>query len=271
MIWKVLFYKKIFIQKVEFLYIYNRMKKCTNINCISKGQILSFESFNKNKNSKDGYSSRCKDCIKQSVKASYLKNKEYYIKDNTERNKKWKNENPLEYKELRNKWNEDYKNKEYWKEYYKNNIEKFKEYNKKEEIKTKRNKKWKEKYKNDINFKLKEIIRSNFHSFFKDKGKTKTHSFSKIVNYSYKDLKIHLENNFRKGMNWDNFGDLWEIHHIKPQNIFNPSNEKEIKECWDINNLIPLWKTTEISKQMNDNIPGNRNITKNQIYNPNKI
>jgi len=260
----------ILIQKVETLYIYNKMKSCSNINCISKGEILSLDFFNKNKSSKDGYSSRCKNCVKQSVKASYLKNKEYYIKDNVERQKKWKNENPLEYKELRDKWNEDYKNKEYWKEYYQNNVEKFKEYSKKEEVVNKRNERWKNRYKTDVNFKLKEIMRANFHSFFKDKGKTKNHSFNEIVNYSYDDLKIHLENNFRKGMNWDNFGEMWEIHHIKPQNLYNPSNEQDIKECWDINNLFPLWKTTEIAILMGDNILGNRNIKKNKIYNPNK-
>lgn len=246
------------------------MKKCSNIKCISKGEILPLDSFNKNKSSKDGYHYRCKNCAKQSVKTSYLKNKEYYVKDSVERQKNWKNKNPLEYKKLRNKWNEEYKNKEYWKEYYQNNKEKFKEYNKKEEVVNKRNERWRKRYQTDIIFKLKEIMRANFHSFFKDKGKTKNHSFSKIINYSYDDLKTHLQNNFREGMNWDNFGELWEIHHIKPQNLFNPSNKKDIKECWDVNNLIPLWKTTEISLLMGDNILGNRNITKNEIYNPNK-
>ena len=67
-------------------------------------------------------------------------------------------------------------------------------------------------------------------------------------------------------MNWENFGILWEIHHIKPQNMFNPLNELEVKECWDLNNLLPLWKTTEISKQMGDTIKGNRNIKKDEIY-----
>jgi hypothetical protein len=67
-------------------------------------------------------------------------------------------------------------------------------------------------------------------------------------------------------MTWENFGNLWEIHHIKPQNMFDPLNEQEVKECWDLNNLLPLWKTTEISEQMGDNLKGNRNLEKTKIY-----
>jgi len=50
--------------------------------------------------------------------------------------------------------------------------------------------------------------------------------------------------------------------------IFTINNEDEIKECWSLNNLFPLWKTTEISLQMGDNIKGSRNVSKTEIYNP---
>ena len=242
------------------------MKKCNNPNCINKNIYQSLENFNKNKNTKDSLSSRCKDCVKQSVKKAYYKNRDYYCKIETERYKKWKLQNPEKYKEQSKLWNEKYKNKGYWKEYYQDNKEKLNNKSKQKETKEKRNTRWKNRYKNDIKFKLKTIIQSNFHLFFKDKGLNKNISFNKIINYTYNDLVKYLETNFRPNMAWENFGKLWEIHHIKPQNMFNPLIEQEIKECWDLNNLLPLWKTTDISKQMGDTIKGNRNIGKNEIY-----
>ena len=71
-------------------------------------------------------------------------------------------------------------------------------------------------------------------------------------------------------MSWDNSGKLWEIHHIKPISWFNFDNTEELKECWSLDNLTPLWKTTEIAKQMGDDSIGNRNIKNTTIYNPNK-
>jgi hypothetical protein len=31
-------------------------------------------------------------------------------------------------------------------------------------------------------------------------------------------------------------------------------------------NILPLWKTTEISEQMGDNLKGNKNLEKTKIY-----
>lgn len=242
------------------------MKKCNNQNCELGNTFQPLENFNKNKNNKDGLSNRCKKCVKQSVKIAYLKNKEYYCKTESERNKIWKKQNPEKYKKQLEFWNEKYKNEGYWQNYYQNNKEKINNKYKQKDIKDKRNTKWRYKYKNNIEFKLKTLMQANFHLFFKDKGLNKNLSFNKIINYTYDDLIKYLERNFRTGMSWENFGKLWEIHHIKPQNMFNPLNKLEVKECWNLTNLLPLWKTTEMSKQMGDNIKGNRNIKKDEIY-----
>ena len=39
-----------------------------------------------------------------------------------------------------------------------------------------------------------------------------------IVGYSRENLKTHLENLFKDGMAWDNYG-KWEVDHIKPRSF----------------------------------------------------
>ena len=239
------------------------MKKCNNPQC-----NIQHPMFNRNQNNKDGLSNRCKECVKKSVKKSYLKKRKYYIKQETERYNKWKIDNPELYLIQSKKWNDKYLKEGYFKEYYQENKERLKMYSQQPEVRIRRNERWRERYKNDVDFRLQQLMKANFHLFFKDKGKSKHLSFSKVTDYTFQQLKTHLEKHFRKGMNWDNCGNLWEIHHITPQNLYDVTNEKAIKECWGLDNLIPLWKTTEISHKMGDTSIGNRNVPKDQKYKP---
>lgn len=70
-----------------------------------------------------------------------------------------------------------------------------------------------------------------------------------IVGYDIKKLKKHLESQFDKGMNWDNYGE-WEIDHIKPIASFNIRSyeDKDFKKCWSLENLRPLWKSENRSR-----------------------
>lgn len=244
------------------------MKKCNNKTCKSKGELLPYSEFSTNKQSKDGFHYRCRKCMRESVKSATNKKKDYYLEQSRLRSQKYRKDNPEKIKENSKKFNQLYKDKGYWKTHYQNNKQYYKEYSMREDVVERRKQRWKERYYTDEKFRLKELMKANFHSFFKDKGLTKNLSFSKIVNYTYTELKNHLENNFREGMSWDNIGELWEIHHIKPQSIFNPLNPDEVKECWGLDNLIPLWKTTQISQMMGDDVVGNRNVEKNKEYHP---
>jgi hypothetical protein len=255
------------IQETETPHIYNKnidMKKCNNPQCTTPEAL-----FSKNKNYKDNLHPRCKECVKKSVKVSMEKRKEYYAEQTKKHGKLWREANPEAYSENHRKSNDRLREIGYWKKYYQENKTRLSEYSQTEEVVEKRKARWRERYANDINFKLKELMKANFHLFFKDKGKNKHLSFSKVVGYTYEELRFHLEKNFRNGMDWGNFGELWEIHHVKPQNMFGVE-EEQVKECWKLNNLLPLWKTTEISHQMGDNTIGNRNVGKSEIYRPQK-
>lgn len=80
-------------------------------------------------------------------------------------------------------------------------------------------------------------------------GKQKKCVYENILGYKIKDLKIHLERQFTKNMNWQEFTDgNIHIDHIKPQSLFDLQNIDEIKECWSLENLQPLWAEDNIRK-----------------------
>ena len=68
--------------------------------------------------------------------------------------------------------------------------------------------------------------------------------WEKLLGYTLKELKNHIENQFNENMNWDNFGSYWWIDHIIPKSVYNYSNVKnnEFKKCWNLKNLRPLEK-----------------------------
>lgn len=78
------------------------------------------------------------------------------------------------------------------------------------------------------------------------KGNKNHITWLKFVNYSLEELKIHLENKFKTGMNWDNYGKYWHVDHIKPLSWFDLS--KEFKEAWKLSNLQPLEAEVNLSK-----------------------
>ena len=51
-------------------------------------------------------------------------------------------------------------------------------------------------------------------------------------------MKVHIENQFKDGMNWDNYGD-WHIDHIIPLKYDNPSLD-EVIERLHYTNTQPL-------------------------------
>lgn len=80
-----------------------------------------------------------------------------------------------------------------------------------------------------------------------------------ILDYDLEDLKEHLRNQFKPGMSFNNYGH-WHIDHIKPRSSFDISgiDDPELKECWALDNLQPLWAEENLSKH--DKIPNSANL-----------
>lgn len=80
--------------------------------------------------------------------------------------------------------------------------------------------------------------------------KNQTNSkYFEIVGYTCDQLKNHLEKQFTNDMSWKDFrnGKI-HIDHIKPQSLFNLKDINDIKECWSLDNLQPLWAKDNIRK-----------------------
>jgi hypothetical protein len=80
-------------------------------------------------------------------------------------------------------------------------------------------------------------------------GKKGRKSFS-LIGYTLEELKNHLENQFKEGMSWENYGE-WNIDHIIPISAFDITSAEDIdfKRCWDLSNLQPLWARDNFSKR----------------------
>lgn len=72
-----------------------------------------------------------------------------------------------------------------------------------------------------------------------------------LVGYTLDRLKKHLEKQFDKNMNWDNYGkDGWHIDHKIPKAVFNFTKleHRDFKRCWALKNLQPMWAEENYSK-----------------------
>lgn len=124
--------------------------------------------------------------------------------------------------------------KEQRRESYKNSFE----YRKKLK---ERHKKWRRnRLKTNLKFRLNLELSSSIRQSLK--GNKNGYHWEDLVDYKLKDLMIHLENQFKEGMNWNNRGD-WHIDHIIPKSRFkfNSYEDPQFKQCWSLENLQPLW------------------------------
>lgn len=94
-------------------------------------------------------------------------------------------------------------------------------------------------------FRLKDNLRSRTWNAFKNKGYRKNTKTQEMLGVDWEVAKKHIERQFKKGMNWDNYGE-WHIDHIIP--LASANTEERLKELCHYSNLQPLWAENNISK-----------------------
>lgn len=67
----------------------------------------------------------------------------------------------------------------------------------------------------------------------------------KTMNYfgcSTNDFRLHLQSRFKHGMNWNNYGSVWEVDHIVPCDSFDLTKDYQVRLCNHYTNLQPMLK-----------------------------
>lgn len=203
--------------------------------CVDCKELIPIVLFNKDKSTKSGLMTRCKKCSNNRTKEWRSKNidkvlqygRDKYIKTREERinySKKYRAENPDKVKEYRNEYNRTHK----------------------EELKEKRKIYCRDKYKTDVTYRIRHSMSHRFRDavVLKQQGR----SWNEYVDYSVDDLLTHLEKQFVDGMSWDNYGE-WHIDHRIPIASFDLTNVEQIKDCWSLSNLQPLWAIDNMKKK----------------------
>jgi len=218
------------------------MKKCTK--CSIEKETYE---FHKQSKQKDGLHSWCKDCHNKFIRES---------------------RQSIEYKEYQKQYNKNYVNSIIYKKNlkkYKDNRKSYdrirmqsleyklyqKEYTKKYR-KTKQRKLYKKLYQKQNSIML--SLRNRINKVIKNNVKSK-HTIE-LLGCSIKQLKQHLESQFKSGMSWNNHGtghhgkgmQEWHIDHIKPCASFDLSKAEEQLKCFHYTNLQPLWANENLTK-----------------------
>lgn len=98
----------------------------------------------------------------------------------------------------------------------------------------------KNRMKSDLVYRVKIMSRNIIRKSLSKGGYTKRSRTYEILGCSYEEFKIHIENLFQSGMNWDN-RHLWDIDHIVPISLAESEEEMVILNYYS--NLRPLWKS----------------------------
>lgn len=76
-----------------------------------------------------------------------------------------------------------------------------------------------------------------------------SHTVQASLGYTVKEFTEHFQRCFSKGMSWEAFmaGEI-HIDHIRPCASFDLEDPAQVRECWSLTNLQPLWAKDNIAK-----------------------
>ena len=189
------------------------IKQCKKCN-----QEKSVIEFCNRKGETDGKHRYCKSCLNSNFKTYYhtsgRKKSDYY-------------------KEYRKK------NKEYFNQYCTNH------YHTKKELYREWNK---NKYHTDIGFRIKHVTSARISEALKLYNTLKKDRTIEYLGCNMEEYTQYFESQFTPEINWDNYGEYWEIDHIKPIASFDLSIEENLYICFHYLNTQPLEKNQNREK-----------------------
>lgn len=205
--------------------------------CTKCGEEMPLDRFSRDRSKPDGRQTRCKACrargdrdyyqmnaerVKASVRAAWLANKG----ERTAVAKAWASDNTEKMAEYRRAWRSRNRDAERAAE--------------RERILRKR--------RADGAFRMNRALARSLWGILK--GRKAGRSWLSLVGYGADDLVAHIQRQFVPGMTWDNYGSKWHVDHIRPVSSFDfrAGDHDEIRACWAMTNLRPLWASQNLRK-----------------------
>jgi hypothetical protein len=198
--------------------------------CKKCGIEKPLEEFYKQKSAKDGHRTRCKVCTDEYTNEYNKKNRERL----NEKSRENRANDPTIGEKQRAKHKERMENDP---EY----AEKIREKNRESQ------RRWKENINNRVIHNLRTRLTeyaSGKRTDYRNKYTSKTRDF---LGCSIEEFRKHLEENWKKGMSWENYGE-WHVDHIRPVKSFDMTDEAQQRECFHWTNLQPLWAMDNFRK-----------------------
>lgn len=108
---------------------------------------------------------------------------------------------------------------------------------------------WKQKQsKISPRFRILRALSLRVYHLIKSAGFRKSKSSAKLIGCNWDTLKQHLEVQFKVGMNWNNYGSVWQIDHIIPCAAFNLTSPDSQAKCFKYTNLKPEFSKDNLLK-----------------------
>lgn len=92
----------------------------------------------------------------------------------------------------------------------------------------------------DASYRLISNLRTRLYGVLKRTGNRRSARTLDLVGCSIVELRRHLEQRFKPGMSWANYG-KWHVDHIRPCASFDLADPIQQHECFHFSNLQPLW------------------------------
>ena len=192
--------------------------------CNECQEIKDKSCFNKTCSSKDNLSYTCKDCTSIKNKEKYKEDRDIYLKNQSNRRKQLKQNDPEKLREKEKEQKKKYK--DYYRDYSKTRS--------------------KNKRLEDPVFKLIGNLRTRIKIAFLKTKHNKTSNTREILGCSWEEFKNHIERQFESWMTWENYGNCeessyscsWHLDHIIPVSYSKTEEEVCLLNHWS--NFQPL-------------------------------
>lgn len=216
--------------------------------------LVCSENFHKDSQKPDGFSYRCKFCLRKDNKDYQDKHKHIWKQqrldkrnaslNDVEYQQKKKEESLKKIRATKKRYadkNRQALNKKSKERYAKGLVK----------ITPEQRKKYKDKEYNKIKLdpylKLKHYSRVRINDLIKKNRLSFKHE--NCILFTKNEFLTHIEYLFLDGMNWNNYGTYgWHIDHKIPLCHFNLNNPEEFKSAWSLQNLQPLWAKDNLRK-----------------------